>query len=159
MRPSQFPRTGNTLRLHHLMEETQRLEIAERIRQLRERSPFTQPEVAEKLEIGLRAYQKLEERGTTKWERCEELARIYEVDPGWIWDGREKGPTPDVIGTLNGSDAKGLRAVSEAVQELRSEVRATRTEVLAELGKVREAQEALLRRQAPGRRGRAAKRS
>ncbi len=59
------------------MEEAQRLEIAERITELRERSPFTQPQVAAKLGIGLRAYQKLEDRGTTKFERCQELAAIH----------------------------------------------------------------------------------
>lgn len=51
--------------------------------------------MADKLGIGLRAYQSLEEKGTTRYERCEELGRIFEIDPRWIWDGREKGDTPD----------------------------------------------------------------
>jgi transcriptional regulator with XRE-family HTH domain len=139
-RPSQFPRTANTLRLRHLMEEAQRVQIAERIRELRERSPYTQPVVAEKLDLSLRGYQKLEERGTTKWERCEEIAELYGVDPLWIWDGTEKEAAPDVMGQL--SDP-AVRELSDAVAALAKDLAATRTKLLAEIGKVRRAQEAL----------------
>lgn len=100
IRPSKSPRTPNTLRLAHLMEETQRLEIGHRIRQLREKSRWTQPDLAEKLGLSLRGYQKLEEKGTTKFERAEAVARIHGVDAGWIWEGTDKGPTPDVLGAL-----------------------------------------------------------
>lgn len=93
-------RSVNTVRLSELMEEAQRLEIAARIRQLREESPYSQQGVADKLNITLRAYQKLEQRGTTRWERAEELAGIYNVTPAWIWSGKEKLPTPDVTGAL-----------------------------------------------------------
>ena len=94
------------MRLDSLMEEAQRLEIAERITELRERSPFTQPQVATKLGIGLRAYQKLEDRGTTKFDRCQELADIHAewmatdpdysaLDATWIWNGRSRDAVPD----------------------------------------------------------------
>lgn len=89
------------------MDEARKLEIGERIRRLREESPYKQQAVADKLGIGLRAYQKLEEVGTTRWERCEELAEIFEVDPYWIWTGHEKGAAPDIMGTLNGDDRLG----------------------------------------------------
>lgn len=105
-RPSRRTRPGSTLRLDSLMEEAQRLEIAERITELRERSPFTQPQVAAKLGIGLRAYQKLEDRGTTKFERCQELAAIHAewmatdpdysgLDATWLWNGRRRDAVPD----------------------------------------------------------------
>ena len=96
--PSNRTRTGATVRLHSLMEEAQKLAIGQRIRELRERSPYKQPAVAERLGIGLRAYQKLEEVGTTRYERCEELAEIFGADPMWIWEGRERGSTPDLFG-------------------------------------------------------------
>lgn len=76
-RPSRRTRTQSTFRLNLLMEEQQRLEIAGRITQLRERSPWGQPQIAEKLGIGLRAYQKVEAVGTTHYERCEALAEIH----------------------------------------------------------------------------------
>jgi transcriptional regulator with XRE-family HTH domain len=97
--PSQIPRTPHTLRLRHLVEAQQRLEIAERIRELRERSPFTQPNLADRLGLTLRGYQKLEERGTTKWDRVEEIAAIYDVEADWIWSGKERGETPDPFAT------------------------------------------------------------
>ena len=111
--PSRGARPVGTVRLDWLMEATQRLEMAQRIVSLRERSPFTQPKMAARLGIGLRAYQKLELKGTTKYERCEELVEIHkdwaEGDPewghlsaDWIWDGRRRDETPDLVGALNG---------------------------------------------------------
>jgi len=163
-RPSQNPRTASTLRLRLLMEKTQRLEIGSRIRELRERAPFGQEAVADKLGIGLRAYQKVEGVGTTKFERCEEIFDIHKEwarrDPewahlsaAWIWDGQERDT--DLLGALNEAEAAstpGLRELSATVVELRKEMRSTQTKLLAEIGKVRRAQEALQRRSArPGR--------
>lgn len=115
------------------MEEAQRLEIAHRITQLRERSPFTQPAVAAKLGIGLRAYQKLERVGTTKYERCEELAEIHaewardsadwgHVSADWIWDGRiPRGAAPDLLGELNGERTQ-LDRIEALLLDLRDRV-------------------------------------
>jgi transcriptional regulator with XRE-family HTH domain len=118
------------------MEEQHRLEIASRITELREKSRWTQPEIADQLGLSLRGYQKIEEKGTSKFERAEEIAEIHGVDPNWIWDGEERKASPDPFAT--GSTA--------TVGELRAEIRALRHELLAEIGKVRTAQEALLRR-------------
>jgi hypothetical protein len=152
-RPSQSARTANTLRLRQLMDETQRLEIAERIHQLQERCPWTEPVVADRLGLTLRGYQKMEQKGTTKWERAEELAKIHAEwardDPewigrataGWIWDGRERPvETPDLLGELERPTE--LAALRAAVEDLRKELRAMQSELLAEIGKVRKAQEA-----------------
>ncbi len=111
IRPSRRTRTTDTLRLQLLMEERQRLEMAVRITELRERSPFTQPKIAEKLGIGLRAYQKLESKGTTQFDRCVELAQIHaawtagspdwaHVTAEWIWDGRRANDAPDLMSAL-----------------------------------------------------------
>lgn len=91
-RPSKRARTANTL--PDLMEELQRAEIAARIRDLRARSPYSQQQVADRLGIGLRAYQKLEKLGTTKWERVQQLAEVFTTAPEKIWYGDEYAP-PD----------------------------------------------------------------
>lgn len=127
-RSSQNPRTANTLRLTHLMEESHRLEIAQRITRLREQSRWTQPQLAEKLGLSLRGYQKLEERGTTKWERAEELGEIHGVSADWIWSGIEKGEAPDVMAELS-PDADLLREVGERQAELALRVDEIATQV------------------------------
>ncbi len=136
------------------MEEQQRLEIADRIKRLRQRSPFKQPQIAERLDIGLRAYQKLEKVGTTEYERCEELADIHHdwsqrdpewahVSAGWIWDGQERPGDLDLMSALPAkSPDDRLNAVMAAVEALRLEMVATRTQLLAEIAKVQAALEA-----------------
>lgn len=118
IRTSQNGASVHSFRLQLLMEEAQKLEMAERIRELRERSPYTQPEVADKLGIGLRAYQKLEAKGTIRWERAEELAAIYEVAPRWIWDGSGTGETPDVLSGLDGSVTERLSRIEERLDAI-----------------------------------------
>jgi transcriptional regulator with XRE-family HTH domain len=103
------------------MEERQRLEIGDRIRTLRERSRWTQPRLANKLGLSLSGYQKLEQRGTTKWERVEQIAEIHEVDPNWIWEGTERGKTPNLLAQLETSDAESLsERLAEALEILHS---------------------------------------
>lgn len=100
-RPSKSATGAGTV-LASLMEETQRLQIAQRVRELREQSPFSQQEMADKLGISLRAYQKLEHNGLQRWKRAEELGEIFEVDPGWIWHGQKDPiPTEDVEDLLH----------------------------------------------------------
>lgn len=134
-RPSQFAGNAPSVRLQFVMDEAHRLQIAARIADLRERSPLTQPKIAERLGIGLRAYQKLEEKGTTKWERVEELAEIHGVTPHYIWDGTEQGPTPDVLAELNG--AGDLAALRESVDQLRGELLAAVHEASDEIERLR----------------------
>jgi transcriptional regulator with XRE-family HTH domain len=114
------------------MEERQRLEIGERIRLLRERSPFTQEDVAEVLGIKLRGYQKLEKEGTTKYERCAEVAAIHaewsahadgwqHVSADWIWDGVERQGAGDLIGSLKDAEP-GLKEIGDQIASLRAEL-------------------------------------
>jgi transcriptional regulator with XRE-family HTH domain len=137
--PSLRTRPQSTLSLTLLVQETQRLEMGHRIAALRERSPFTQPQVAEKLGIGLRAYQKLEARGTTKYERCEEIADLHagwaaddpdwaHLNAAWIWGVGpvRSGETPDVIGALHGdandAEADQLERIERLLVDLRDAV-------------------------------------
>lgn len=140
------------------MEERQRLEIAQRIRELRDRSPYTQPQVAEKLGIGLRAYQKLEAHGTTKWERCEELAAIFEnTTTRWIWDGTDTAP--DLLGQLGGDANERLARIEEALGEVlanQSNLQANQAQVLEGVQGLQRAQQDQQSKRRRGGSGRAA---
>lgn len=130
------------------MEERQRLEIAERIRLLRERSPYTQPEVADRLGIKLRGYQKLEKEGTTKFERCEAIFKIHKkwiaddpdwayVSPSWIWDGKERGA--DLSDALSEAEPASPAKLEKMLQEVLDQ----QAELLADVSEVRAFQEGL----------------
>ena len=78
-----------------------RIEMAERIADLRRRSPFTQQNLADELGVQLRTYQRLEQVGTGSYSRCQELAEIHgswtdrhdewqHVNADWLWDGRTR---------------------------------------------------------------------
>lgn len=128
------------------MDADQRQEIAERIIELRERSPYTQPIMADKLGISLRGYQKLEENGTQSYERCKELVEIHRawtardphwqhLDAEWIFTGRgnpgdhEFNDTPDLMvaiarqtGGLPAAIAEQIDRISGEISELRDAV-------------------------------------
>jgi transcriptional regulator with XRE-family HTH domain len=131
------------------MEERQRLEIAERIRVLRERSPYTQPDVAEKLGIKLRGYQKLEKEGTTKFDRCEAIYEIHKpwiaddpewayVSAGWIWDGKERG-SADLSDALSEAEPASPAKLEKMLQEVLDQ----QAQLIADVSEVRAAQEHL----------------
>lgn len=127
------------------MEEQQKLEIAARIKMLREVGPYKQPEIADKLGIGLRGYQKLEVKGTTQHERCQELFAIHRdwllerpglehVTAAWIWDGRDaKSPTPDPFAVSQNESAEAPRDLAE----LDERAQARHLAVMAELAEIR----------------------
>ncbi len=128
-RPSKSFLGPISVRLQTLMEEAQKLEIGQRIKELREQSRFTQPELAELLGIGLRAYQKLEAEGTTKWERAEELARIHGVDVYWLWHGRETTSPP---APLNGAQLERIERKLDQLLELAETQRAVQAAAVAD---------------------------
>jgi hypothetical protein len=88
-----------------LLDQQHRLEVAARIRQLRETSGpprLTQPKIADYIGLSLRGYQKAEKTGGIAWEKLEKLGELHGVDPHWILDGEERGDTPDALAALNG---------------------------------------------------------
>ena len=90
--------------------------IAARIKDARERSKWRQQDVADHLDTGLRAYQKLEKEGTSSFERCEELAAFLDVSgvtADYLWDGTE---TPDLMATLSAGGAAGLPEAVSALE-------------------------------------------
>lgn len=89
-------RTGDTFSA--LMEQAEKLRIGQRIADARERSRWTQENIADHLGLTVRGYQKVEEKGTTSYERCEVLAAFLDVPgvtPLWLYEGRGAGPGGD----------------------------------------------------------------
>lgn len=125
------------------LDEAQRLARGERIKQLREESAFTQPALAEKVGVTLRAYQRWEEGGGIEWDHLEKLAEIHGVDVQWIHRGKEKGPTPDPF-------ASDSPEIADALRALQSEVAQIRTKLLARVEKLeRQVQASQRKTQAP----------
>lgn len=109
------------------MDEERRRGIGARITALRERSPFTQQDMANALGVSLRRYQQLEAVGTTSHQRCEEVATIHaewaartddwnHADADWIWDGREPRATPDLMAV----GQPYTQLLRDALEELRA---------------------------------------
>jgi len=111
-RQKNFPTTAlrregsaNTLRLRVLMEEQQRVEIGQRIRELREASPYTNESIAEHVGVGVRAVANWIS-GTTgiTYANAKKVAELFEVDIRWLWDGVERPKDNDLMGALSGAD-------------------------------------------------------
>lgn len=153
---SRSPRTPDTLqhalddlirRARTLMETEERQQVAARIIELRERSPYTQPVMADKLGISLRGYQKLEENGTQSYERCKELVAIHRawahrdphwqhLDAEWIYTGlgdpadHGVNDTPDLMLALSKASGGLPGALAEQMERLNGEISDLRDAVL-----------------------------
>lgn len=105
------PRTVRTLRLlltqaeeqQELMDAQRKIEIGQRIKELREASPYPQPVIARAVGVSLRAYQKWEAGGGISYDNAERLANFHGVEVDWILKG-------------NTTDAANLEGVSPADQ-------------------------------------------
>lgn len=153
-------RSATTLSRDDLMRESQRREMGARIKGLRERSPFTQPEVADKLGIRLRGYQDHEVRGTTKYERVEELAEIFGVEADWIWYGEERDgtrPASEIEAKLDALLEASMTphppaesdSASEELERKLDVLLAQQTQILAAVDRVHKEQERLRRTPEP----------
>lgn len=86
-----------------LVEQARKLAIGRRIADARERSRWTQENIADHLGLSTRGYQKVEERGTTSFERCEKLADFFDVEgvtAAWLWEARGQGPALSPLDAL-----------------------------------------------------------
>jgi transcriptional regulator with XRE-family HTH domain len=114
------PRSVATLRLRMALDAKQRAERAQRIKQLREESPYTQAAIADRVGVTPRAYQRWEEGGGIEWEHLERLAEIHDAEVLWIHRGEGRGPTPDLVEELSGDDR--FSRLEEQLAELRADV-------------------------------------
>ena len=92
------------------LDHARKLEIAERLRGLRERDPaIKQPHVAEATGVSLRTAQAWEAGASTpKWDHAEALAKFYEVDVDWLMgrtEAEKVGPTPALPGAIQRVEA------------------------------------------------------
>lgn len=140
------PRIAPTVALHWLMDQQQVTEISTRVRGLKESSRETNRSIAD--------YCGVTERSVAGWlsptvpkpmtyDNAEKLSELFEVDVDWLWRGREKGPSPDVLGALNGEAEKRLALIEEALER----VEARQVEALSIVSEIRQRQQAKPSRQ------------
>lgn len=82
--------------LHQAIEEQlatddHKRRVGERLRSLRERSPYTQEGVADEIGVGLRAYQKMEQTGGVKFDNLQKLATLFKVEVAHFYDDDNAG--------------------------------------------------------------------
>lgn len=111
------PRTAHSLRLHFVMEKQHRLEIGQRIRELRENSAETNRSIAEAVGVGERSVAAWVAGGGIAYDNAKKVADLFGVDVDYIWRGRSKGATPDLMGDLSSGDEL-LREVALQMAEL-----------------------------------------
>ncbi len=120
---------------------------AERLKELREQRHLSQEEAAHEIGVSVKSLRAWEKGGGIRWLNAKSVAEFYGVDPESLVT-REQGAEPVAPAFANGSAA--------TADELMTEIRALRQELLAEIGKVQTALAARRPRQASGGRGKAA---
>lgn len=108
------------------LDEARKLEIAERLRGLRDRDPSVkQPHVADATGVSLRTVQLWEAGDSTpEWEHAEALAKFYDVDVDWMMgrtEAEKHGPTPEAPGAGDpqlASLAERLGVIERKLDEL-----------------------------------------
>ena len=129
------------------MEADQKRQIGDRVRELRENSRYTNETLAQAVGVSARAVGKwIEGKGISR-DSAEKVAEVFDVDPDWLWSGRER-VAPDLMGALSGP-ASGPE-LARQIQELQSET----TELRSELSEVRIDLRAVLSLLQPDERGR-----
>lgn len=138
----------STVRVRWLMEEQQRLEIGNRIRELRENSTETNRSIAEAVGVGERSVAAWIAGGGMAYDNAKKVADIFGVDVDYIWRGRAtQDTTPDLMGALS-PNAEILAAIRELDQKVAKLV-AGQAELQTEIAKVRSAQAVPRKTQVP----------
>jgi transcriptional regulator with XRE-family HTH domain len=116
------PLTPPTLALRWVMNREQVAEISARARDLKESSRETNRSIAD--------YCDVTERSVAGWlsptapkpmtyENAEKLADLFQVDTDWLWRGREKGATPDVLAALEEAEfAERLSRLEDKMDQI-----------------------------------------
>lgn len=106
-----------------LLSQVADLQRGERIKELRDARHLTQPVMAERVDVTLRAYQNWEAGGGMKWENAQRLAKTFGVTPDYIMSG-EPRETPNLF-ERNGEPSQldrielELAAITRATAELK----------------------------------------
>lgn len=88
------PRRIDTLR-RQLMNESQKREIGERLRDLRDNSSETNRSIADYCGVDTRTVGHWMAGDGIRYGNAEKVAELFNVSIDFIWRGKEKGPTPD----------------------------------------------------------------
>lgn len=121
--PAAYPksRSGRTLAL--LMNQQQKLEIGQRIKQLRDDSAETNRSIAAYTGKSTEAVRNWIQGKGILYDNAEKVAELFEVDIDWLWRGREKEDTPDPFGgaVLSAEDVERLKRIEEKLDRLLEE--------------------------------------
>lgn len=96
----------HTVRLQALMDAAQKAEIGERIKQLRNASRETanretNRSIADYCGVSVEAVRNwIAGKGIT-YDNATKVAELFQVDRDWLWRGRKKGETPDLLDALS----------------------------------------------------------
>ena len=95
------------------------LERGDRIKALREGRHLTQPAVAERVGVTLRAYQGWEAGGGIQWENAKRLGRFLGATPDYIMSGEPRS-TPDLHGAVSQLDRieQAIKALDAKLEQV-----------------------------------------
>ncbi len=119
-----------------LLAQMADVERGERIKALREQLHITQPVIADRVGVTLRAYQEWEAGGGIQWENAKRLGKVLGATPDYLMSG-DPLPTPDLTATLSGDVGRKLSDLEEQVRLLRAELLARDAEVLKRIAELR----------------------
>jgi transcriptional regulator with XRE-family HTH domain len=152
----------STVRVRWLMEEQHRLEIGERIRELRENSAETNRSIADAVGVGERSVASWMAGGGITYDNAQKVAEVFGVDVDYIWRGRTGAEleTPDVMGALspNAEVVGALRELERQQSQMAKKLDrllAVQTELLAEVAKARTTQASQRKTRVPAERKKA----
>ena len=99
-------RTPHSLRRQFLMDAQAKLDIGQRIKDLRDNGPETNRSIAEAVGVGQRSVASWIAGGGITYDNAKKVSELFGKDVDYIWRGREKpAETPDLMGVLTGRDA------------------------------------------------------
>lgn len=75
----------------YLSDQDSKRSVGQRLRDLREHSPYTQEAVADAIHVSLRGYQKMEQTGGISFANLQKLANLFKVDIGHFYDLDQTG--------------------------------------------------------------------
>lgn len=139
--------TAHTVRLQALVEKQAKIELGQRIRDLREASPHTNRSIADAVGVSERAVTGWISGRGASWENVEAVAELFRVDPNWLWSGRESGETPD----LAGGSTERFDRLEEQIADLQQQLAdmAARDKAVADRDAARSTQKARKQPRAP----------
>lgn len=126
--------TAHSVRLQVLMNAQHKAEIGERIKELRDNSAETNRSIAEYVGVGERSVAAWIAGGGITYDNAKKVAELFGVDEDYVWRGRRKPETPDLIGALNGPGEEHPALARIEAKVTRIEDRQVR--LLAEFGKL-----------------------